>query len=71
MGTAVFGTWMANFVVTLVFPPLIDAIGGATFLIFTAINAATIAYSRDPGPLDGNRRGPLPPAVRHLTTPSL
>ncbi|MCX4563424.1 sugar porter family MFS transporter [Streptomyces phaeochromogenes] len=44
MGIAVFGTWMANFVVTLVFPPLIDAIGGATFLIFAAVNAATIAY---------------------------
>ncbi|MDX3583477.1 MULTISPECIES: MFS transporter [Streptomyces] len=38
MGTAVFGTWMANF---LVFPPLIDAIGGFTFLIFAAINTAT------------------------------
>ncbi|MFC9682614.1 sugar porter family MFS transporter [Streptomyces sp. NPDC056948] len=44
MGTAVFGTWMANFVVTLAFPPLIDAIGGVTFLIFAAINAVTLAY---------------------------
>ncbi|MFJ5222483.1 sugar porter family MFS transporter [Streptomyces sp. NPDC088400] len=44
MGMAVFGTWTANFVVTLVFPPLISAIGGATFLIFAAVNAATIAF---------------------------
>jgi major inositol transporter-like SP family MFS transporter len=44
MGTAVFGTWMANFLVTLVFPPLIDAIGGFTFLIFAAINAATFLH---------------------------
>lgn len=44
MGTAVFGTWMANFVVTLVFPPLINAIGGVTFLLFAAVNAATLVY---------------------------
>ena len=44
MGTAVFGTWSANFVVTLVFPPLISAIGGATFLIFAAINVATYVF---------------------------
>ncbi|MGX1479371.1 UNVERIFIED_CONTAM: major inositol transporter-like SP family MFS transporter [Streptomyces canus] len=44
MGTAVFGTWMANFVVTLVFPPLIDAVGGTTFLLFAAVNAATFVY---------------------------
>ncbi|MGR4849392.1 MFS transporter [Streptomyces sp. LARHCF252] len=44
MGTAVLGTWVANFVVTLAFPPLIDAIGGATFLIFAAVNAVTLAY---------------------------
>ncbi|MET9760706.1 sugar porter family MFS transporter [Streptomyces sp. NPDC006372] len=44
MGTAVFGTWMSNFVVTLVFPPLIDALGGITFLIFAAINAGTFFY---------------------------
>ncbi|TGB14746.1 sugar porter family MFS transporter [Streptomyces sp. MZ04] len=44
MGTAVFGTWMANFLVTLAFPPLIDAIGGTTFLIFAAINAATFVF---------------------------
>lgn len=44
MGTAVFGTWMANFVVTLVFPPLIDAVGGTTFLLFAAVNAGTFFY---------------------------
>ncbi|MER5185368.1 sugar porter family MFS transporter [Streptomyces sp. NPDC002896] len=44
MGTAVFGTWMANFVVTLVFPPLIDAVGGVTFLIFAAVNVATFVF---------------------------
>ncbi|MEV6175164.1 MFS transporter [Streptomyces sp. NPDC051954] len=44
MGTAVFGTWMANFVVTLVFPPLINAIGGVTFLLFAAVNAATLVF---------------------------
>ncbi|MFJ8533779.1 MFS transporter [Streptomyces sp. NPDC093591] len=35
---------MANFAVTLVFPPLIDAVGGVTFLLFAAINAATFSY---------------------------
>jgi major inositol transporter-like SP family MFS transporter len=44
MGMAVFGTWTANFVVTLAFPPLIDAIGGTTFLLFAAVNAATIFF---------------------------
>ncbi|MGY0064412.1 sugar porter family MFS transporter [Streptomyces sp. LZ34] len=44
MGTAVFGTWMANFLVTLVFPPLIDAVGGITFLIFAAVNVATFVF---------------------------
>ncbi|MEU0839601.1 sugar porter family MFS transporter [Streptomyces sp. NPDC005962] len=44
MGMAVFGTWTANFVVTLAFPPLIAAIGGATFLLFAAVNVATIFY---------------------------
>ncbi|MFC7265484.1 sugar porter family MFS transporter [Streptomyces lutosisoli] len=44
MGVAVFGTWMANFVVTLAFPPLIDAVGGTTFLIFAAINVATFVF---------------------------
>jgi len=44
MGTAVFGTWIANFVVTLVFPPLIDAVGGTTFLIFAAVNVATYVF---------------------------
>ncbi|MEI5519485.1 sugar porter family MFS transporter [Streptomyces brasiliscabiei] len=44
MGIAVFGTWMANFVVTLVFPPLIDAVGGTTFLIFAAVNVATFFF---------------------------
>lgn len=44
MGIAVFGTWMANFVVTLAFPPLIDAVGGTTFLIFAAINVATFVF---------------------------
>ncbi|WP_327432863.1 sugar porter family MFS transporter [Streptomyces sp. NBC_01236] len=44
MGVAVFGTWMANFVVTLAFPPLIDAVGGITFLIFAAINVATFVF---------------------------
>lgn len=44
MGTAVFGTWMANFLVTLAFPPLIAAIGGAMFLIFAAINVATYVF---------------------------
>ncbi|WP_063731509.1 sugar porter family MFS transporter [Streptomyces sp. RTd22] len=44
MGMAVFGTWTANFVVTLAFPPLIAAIGGATFLLFAAVNTATIFY---------------------------
>ncbi|MFH8568082.1 sugar porter family MFS transporter [Streptomyces sp. NPDC017993] len=44
MGTAVFGTWMANFVVTLTFPPLMDAIGGVTFLIFAAVNVVTYVF---------------------------
>jgi MFS transporter, SP family, major inositol transporter len=44
MGVAVFGTWMANFVVTLAFPPLISAIGGVTFLIFAAVNVATFFF---------------------------
>ncbi|MGI5466755.1 sugar porter family MFS transporter [Streptomyces sp. CA-132043] len=43
-GTAVFGTWLANFLVTLAFPPLINALGGATFLIFAAVNVATYVF---------------------------
>ncbi|MDX2932749.1 MFS transporter [Streptomyces ipomoeae] len=43
-GTAVFGTWMADFLVTLVFPPLISAVGGTTFLLFAAVNATTFVY---------------------------
>ncbi|GAB7109900.1 hypothetical protein JCM4814A_82150 [Streptomyces phaeofaciens JCM 4814] len=47
MGTAVLGTWMADFLVTLAFPPLIDAVGGTTFLLFAAVNAATfLSYVR-------------------------
>jgi hypothetical protein len=41
-GTAVFGTWMANFLVTLVFLPLNSAIGGIRFLI----NAGTFGWRR-------------------------
>ncbi|MFJ3667270.1 sugar porter family MFS transporter [Streptomyces sp. NPDC090106] len=44
MGVSVFGTWTANFAVTLLFPPLISTIGGATFLIFAAINVASFVF---------------------------
>jgi major inositol transporter-like SP family MFS transporter len=44
MGIAVIGTWMANFLVTLLFPPLIAAIGGVTFLIFAAINVGAFVF---------------------------
>ncbi|WP_405970808.1 MFS transporter [Streptomyces sp. NBC_00988] len=43
-GTTVFGTWPANFVVTLTFPPLIDAVGGTTVLISAAANVATFVF---------------------------
>ncbi|MFJ9127244.1 sugar porter family MFS transporter [Streptomyces sp. NPDC102340] len=46
MGTAVFGTWMANFTVTLLFPPLMAAMGGAVFLIFGVINLGTCVFYR-------------------------
>jgi len=44
MGVAVIGTWLANFLVTLLFPPLIAAIGGVTFLIFAAINVGAFVF---------------------------
>lgn len=44
MGTVVIGTWLANFLVTLLFPPLIASIGGFTFLIFAAINVAAFFF---------------------------
>lgn len=44
MGVAVFCTWMANFLVALVFPSLIHGIGGYTFLIFAAINTGSFVY---------------------------
>ncbi|MFI9780787.1 sugar porter family MFS transporter [Streptomyces sp. NPDC051956] len=55
MGTAVFGTWIANFTVTLVFPPLMHAIGGAVFLIFGAVNLATFVYYVRTVPETGGR----------------
>ncbi|MEU1799810.1 MFS transporter [Streptomyces sp. NPDC019937] len=36
------GTWTANFVLTLAFPPLIAAVVGATFPLFAAVNVATV-----------------------------
>jgi len=43
-GIAVCFQWLANGVVTLVFPTFLTSIGGQTFFIFAAINVITLIF---------------------------
>lgn len=43
-GLAISFVWIANTVVSLLFPILIDAIAGATFFLFAAINVGTLIF---------------------------
>ncbi|MEU6129411.1 sugar porter family MFS transporter [Saccharopolyspora sp. NPDC047091] len=46
MGVAVLVLWLTNFVVALVFPPMVAAIGGsATFWVFAALNIGSLVFS--------------------------
>lgn len=44
VGFATSFVWIANVIVSLVFPPLIAAIGGFTFFVFAAINIGTLVF---------------------------
>ncbi|WP_230991244.1 sugar porter family MFS transporter [Streptomyces endocoffeicus] len=45
IGIAVFAQWIAGGVVTLVVPPVIEAVGGGTtFLVFAVINLGTLTF---------------------------
>lgn len=47
MGIATFISWIANFTVSLFFPPLVAALGlGATFALFAIIGLGLIAFTR-------------------------
>lgn len=46
MGLAVLVLWLTNFVVALVFPPMVAAIGGsATFWVFAALGVGSLVFS--------------------------
>ena len=46
MGIAVLVLWLANFVVALVFPPMVAALGGsATFWVFAVLNVGSLVFS--------------------------
>jgi MFS transporter, SP family, major inositol transporter len=44
IGIAVFLLWITNFVVTLLFPPLVDAIGISTFFILAVVGALSFLF---------------------------
>lgn len=45
MGISVFCLWIANFLIGLTFPVLLDTIGlSTTFLLFTVMGVAAIAF---------------------------
>lgn len=46
MGVAVFVLWIANFVVALVFPPMVEVLGAsATFWLFALLSLAALVFS--------------------------
>jgi len=46
MGLAVLVLWLTNFLVALVFPPMVAALGGsATFWVFAALGVAALTFS--------------------------